>query len=263
MIHGETTLMHDRRSRRPVRRISVVLVTRAAAAGRVKTRLICPEISAGQAAAIHAAFMGHMRGLVEDVAAINPAAGGPHPQAAPASLIMDGLAVEWDPVLFVDPLDQPVEQFNWPGWRTVLQPPGDLGCRMKFAAAECFLKRADGAVFIGVDSVYLRAGHLHWAAVSLADCDAAMLPAHDGGYVAIGLRPAAEVLLDNIDWGTGAVAGQTRDRAAAAGLNLRTGEVLTDIDSPADMWNFMTLLQTRQDLAAKRLYSILRAIVPA
>ena len=257
MNSSETSVQHAAEGRRQVGKIALVLVTRAAAAGRVKTRLICPRISAGQAAEIHAAFMRHMRGLVEEVAAGNPAADGR--TSAPAV----GLPVVWDAVLFIDTLDQPEEQFNWPGWRMLLQPPGDLGKRMEFAAADCFAKGAAAAIFIGVDSVYLVAENVQWLAESLLDFDAAMLPAHDGGYVAIGLKPAAAVLLDNIDWGTSAVAGQTQDRAGAAGLRLRRGREMPDIDSPEDLRNFVAALQSRQDLAAKRLYSELRAIVPA
>ena len=75
----------------------------------------------------------------------------------------------------------------------------------------------------------------------LADRDALLAPAEDGGYVLIGVAleraPAAAVesLFADIPWGTGAVREATA--AAADGVGLRFGELAGhwDVDRPEDL----------------------------
>ncbi len=248
-------------------RIALVLVAKAAVIGRVKTRLISPRISARQAAAVHTAFLSFLRSLVETLAEFpaglfRQAAGGTAPQPPMAEAGRTGdFCIQ--PILFIDPLDQPREPFSWPGWRTLFQPGGDLGDRMRFCAGACFAENADAIIFIGVDSVHLTISLLQWMAQSLLKSHAAMLPAQDGGYVALGLRPQALPLLDNIAWGTAVVARQTMDRALNLRIVLTIGDQLPDVDTPEDVCLVLAAMAARQDSAAKSLYTSLRSIMTA
>ncbi len=73
------------------------------------------------------------------------------------------------------------------------QGPGDLGVRMSAALAEA-LAATDRAILIGSDCPDYTPAYLSAAFAALADRDAVLGPAADGGYVLIGLRrPAPEL----------------------------------------------------------------------
>lgn len=119
------------------------------------------------------------------------------------------------------------------GVRTRPQPPGDLGRRMQAAFDAAF---ADGRalVLIGSDCPALRAADLRAARAALGTHDAAFTPAEDGGYVLVAMaRPIAGVFA-GIDWGTGNVMRQTRERLAAAGARVCELPVRWDVDRPED-----------------------------
>jgi rSAM/selenodomain-associated transferase 1 len=114
----------------------------------------------------------------------------------------------------------------------------DLGARM----AHAFAVHGSPMLLIGTDCPALQTAHLAMAADLLRDGhDAVFIPAEDGGYVLVGLRQAQPRLFENIDWGSGQVMAQTRDRLA--GLDLRWAEPLTlwDVDRPADLARLATL----------------------
>ncbi len=120
------------------------------------------------------------------------------------------------------------------------QQGADLGERMR-NALESALARGEKAILIGTDCPLLDTPALARAAASLVDHDAVLIPAEDGGYVAIGLaRPVAA--FDGIAWGTPEVAASTRDRLAAAGVRWCELPALWDIDDAADLarWESMT-----------------------
>ncbi len=248
-------------------RIALVLVAKAAVSGRVKTRLVSPAISAQQAADVHTAFTIFLRSLVEKLAEAGAVFSGKSAGGAAPSVrtVNSGQGGDFlvQPILFIDPLGQPPESFAWPGWRTMIQPRGDLGARMSFCAKACFAETAEAIIFIGVDSVHLTLAHLEWMSQSLLKAKAAMLPAQDGGYVALGLWPEALCLLDQISWGSAAVARQTMDRATQAGIMLSVGDQLPDVDTPADLRLVMAAMASRQDSAARAVYTCLRSIMPA
>ena len=61
-----------------------------------------------------------------------------------------------------------------------------------------------------------------------------MGPTLDGGYYLLGLRAPAPRLFHDVRWGTGAVAAQTRARAAALGLRTQLLRPLRDVDTARD-----------------------------
>jgi rSAM/selenodomain-associated transferase 1 len=120
------------------------------------------------------------------------------------------------------------------GLRLVEQGDGTLGDRMHRAFDRALSVRA-GAVLIGTDAPSLDAARLRAAAATLAKADAVFVPAHDGGYALVGLRRPVPALFDGVAWSTDQVMCQTRQKAAACGLQLVELAAVADIDEPADL----------------------------
>lgn len=119
------------------------------------------------------------------------------------------------------------------GVRTRTQPAGDLGRRMQAAFDAAFADRR-ALVLIGSDCPALSAADLRAARAALRTHDAAFTPAEDGGYVLVAMsRPVAGVF-DGIDWGTGRVMRQTRERLSAVGARACELPVRWDVDRPED-----------------------------
>jgi len=113
------------------------------------------------------------------------------------------------------------------------QPDGDLGERMLTAFAETTTPA--GTLVIGTDCPALTPALLRQAANALAGHDAAVVPAEDGGYVLIGMRQAAPRIFDAVDWSTGRVMAQTRERLVEIGWRWQEFAPLWDIDRGADL----------------------------
>jgi len=113
------------------------------------------------------------------------------------------------------------------------QCSGDLGARMHAATATA-LARGERVVLVGTDCPDLDAAALAGIAAALDGADAALIPAHDGGYVAIGLARPQDVF-SGVPWSTPQVAAVTRARLATAGAHWRELPALRDIDDEADL----------------------------
>ncbi len=120
------------------------------------------------------------------------------------------------------------------GIATSDQGEGDLGARMARAARRS-IARGEAVLLAGTDCPGLTAARFVEAARQLAAHDAVLYPAADGGYVLLGLRTFAPGLFNDIPWSTDAVARLTRERMAACGWRVWTGETLHDIDRPGDL----------------------------
>ena len=140
----------------------------------------------------------------------------------------------------------------------------DLGARMHAAIGA----QPGATVVIGTDCPFLEPGDLVRAAGALrpagADvvtasgspstssrpsrlrpegADVVTVPAFDGGYVLIAVdRPRPE-LFAGVEWGTGRVLAQTRERAHAARLRLLELEARRDVDRPEDLEALAGVLQ--------------------
>lgn len=95
-----------------------------------------------------------------------------------------------------------------------LQGEGDLGQRM-WRALERALQQHSRVVLIGTDAPDLQAAQLAQAAAALRTHSSVFAPAHDGGYVLVGLSQPLPGLFDGIAWSTPQVMTQTRARVAA------------------------------------------------
>jgi rSAM/selenodomain-associated transferase 1 len=122
---------------------------------------------------------------------------------------------------------------RWPV--TVHQQQGDdLGERLATAASAA-LTRADAVVLIGTDCPELSNDYLCLAAQQLQSHDAVIGPAHDGGYVLLGLKRAAPSLFSRMPWGSAQVAALTIQRMQRLGWTWLELPTLHDIDRPEDL----------------------------
>lgn len=112
----------------------------------------------------------------------------------------------------------------------------DLGERMQYALNHA-LQQDDWAIVVGSDCPFLSREYLHRAAASLRNgADAVIGPAHDGGYVLLGIsRSADSALFDGVEWGSDKVMAQTLSRLDQLGWQYELLPVQSDIDRPNDL----------------------------
>lgn len=124
------------------------------------------------------------------------------------------------------------------GIKATDQGGGDLGERLA-RATERAIAGGDSAILIGTDCPSLGRDRLAVAAASLSRCDAFIHPAQDGGYALLALRRHSERLFSGIPWSGPKVYAATLDRLNALGWSHESGEVLRDIDEPADLKGYL------------------------
>jgi hypothetical protein len=186
----------------------LLLFTKPAHAGRVKTRLI-GDLSPGEAAELHAAFLADLVARLARGAftlrlawALDP---GEELPAGPAL----GLRQEGD----------------------------DLGERL-YRALSAAAGEAPFVAALGSDHPTLRLATVHRAFEALeAGADAVLGPAADGGYYLIALRAGAvqRPLFAGVPWSTPAVLAATLDRCRELGLAVELLPEAADVDTPEDL----------------------------
>lgn len=218
-------------------RPAVIVLAKAPRPGRVKTRL-SPTLTPAQAAAVHAAM------LICVLQRTRRHVPGEH------VLAVDGLET-WQETRIRLAHDVPlgtelaaalVEAAA--GWRLIDQGTGDLGARLEHTWRDT---GAGAVVFLGVDTPDVPAAALEAVVPALADVDAAIGPASDGGYWTLAARRHAPALLRGIDWGGSAVYHQTLAAAAREGLTWRSLPTWHDVDEPADLAALRHRLNPRKD----------------
>jgi rSAM/selenodomain-associated transferase 1 len=195
----------------------ILIFAKAPEPGRVKTRLI-PALGPEGAAALHGELLS---GVIARLAAARVAPielwCSPDPNAAP----FPRLAAEHRLACY-------------------RQHGPDLGERMAHAAADA-LGRGGPVVLIGTDCPPLDGDYLARALAAMADRDAVLGPAEDGGYVLLGLWRAAPELFADMPWGSDRVAALTRQRMAALGWRWAELPMLWDLDRPEDLARYRAL----------------------
>ena len=192
----------------------LILLARTPRPGRVKTRLV-PPLTDGEALALHGAM------LLDQIRFLrSSAASGREIEVrfdvpfAPEGQLGDALA------------DVPV------GW----QGEGELGHRMARAIEEAVRQGAERVAVVGADAPTLPRRLLEEALARVAGgAEAAVVPAWDGGYVAIATGGVRGALFEGIPWGTAAVLDRTRAAARAAGWRLLETAPWGDLDTAADL----------------------------
>lgn len=190
---------------------AIMVFAKAPVPGQVKTRLI-PALGEAGAATLHAAMLEYTLNKVSRLA------------DTAIRLYCQG------------DMQHPV--FRQAADRTALslhpQQGSDLGERMANAFAET-LPRYHKTLVIGCDCPALSPNDLQTAINALDDHEAVITPAHDGGYVLLGLRRFSPRIFADIDWSTERVFEQTTRKLDAAGLQWRAFEPRQDIDNPGDL----------------------------
>lgn len=111
----------------------------------------------------------------------------------------------------------------------------DLGERMAQAFAETFALGYERVLLTGTDIPRITADIFRQSFRELESCDAVINPTEDGGYYLIGLKRAREDIWDVPHYGTNTVFEDTLYRLERAGLRVRVGLTLRDIDTKEDL----------------------------
>ncbi len=207
----------------------VLLYTKPACPGRVKTRLIGvpPErgkryaLSAEQAAHLHAAFLGDLSERL--------IAGRFHLQVA--------WALEGDET-FPDGLVA--------GDEHVRQRGDDLGARLFHGLATAANRFATVAA-VGSDHPELELVTVEQAFAALdSGADAVFGPVEDGGYYLVGLRSGAvrRELFEGVPWSTGEVLAESLSRCRRLGLEVALLPAGHDVDVASDLQRLAARLRT-------------------
>lgn len=201
------------------KRPRLLVFARVPVPGRVKTRLIGALGEQG-AAAVHRALLRRTLEAARDIAEVERELWWDHAPAPgdPAA----GLAVAF-------------------GMTGRVQQGLDLGERMARPLAQT-LASAPAAVLIGSDCADCDGAYLRSSFVALAQADAVLGPARDGGYVLIGLRRVDPGLFAGLPWGGDQVLALTRARIEALGWRWHELPCRQDIDRPEDLAGFPGLL---------------------
>lgn len=203
----------------------VLVFGRAARPGQAKTRLI-PALGEQGAARLSADLLAHALATAAD--------------AAPAGLEL------WH--AGADEAGELAALSARFGATLHAQPAGDLGERMRYALARA-TDNATPALVMGSDAPLLTVSALRTAMTALASHDAVMAPAHDGGYVLLGVHSAPVELFDGIEWGGEDVAAVTRQHIAALGWDCYELPARPDIDRPEDLPSLAALGPAWRDWA--------------
>ena len=193
----------------------IVIFAKAPQPGSVKTRLI-PALGADGAAKLARCLLAHTlsQALAADVGEVELCM-----SPAPTDLAWQGIAI-----------DNAVKQ--------TAQEGGDLGARMARAVRRVSSQTQSpdrSVLLIGTDCPDLTSPLLKQAAQQLQMHDAVLLPAHDVGYVLLGLKSPCPELFTDMPWSTSVVAAETLRRMAMLKLSVWQGSKLHDIDEAADL----------------------------
>lgn len=196
----------------------VVQLAKAPVEGRVKTRML-PVLSPARCVALHQFLT---------VRVLQNLICNPSSATQPTSM-------QWDYELSCDRAHPFFDELNAKYTPKLSQQhDGDLGQRLQ---AIQLAHPSKITVLIGSDCPFLRREDIEALIEALRSelYDIALIPAHDGGYVALACSGAYPVLFNNIDWGSERVFAQTLVNADEAALRVRIFEPKHDIDRPEDL----------------------------
>ncbi len=124
------------------------------------------------------------------------------------------------------------------------QGGGDLGDRQQRAVEAALEQGAGAVVLLGGDCPYLETEVLEELERRLLENDLVVVPACDGGYVALGLRAWKDGLFAGVEWSTERVGEQLLNNAAALGWRVSIMPPLEDIDT-LEAWRKVCLTRSK------------------
>jgi len=143
------------------------------------------------------------------------------------------IPASWNRAVSFTPAEAEAEFRNWLGPNARYQPqcPGSLGDRQIHAMQSV----GTGPVTcLGGDCPYLTASLLEKIPATLDRSDGVLIPARDGGYVALSLCHLNPALFTGIAWSTEQVSSQLLNNARSLNLKLSVWSPLNDIDTAED-----------------------------
>lgn len=194
----------------------VSMFAKAPVAGRVKTRLT-PPLEPAEAAALHAAFLRDLGGMLDGLCRGDERIGASLARAGDASHPVFEALLEQ---AALEPIEQRGE---------------GLGERMKALTEEAFEAGIERLVIIGSDSPTMPARLIEQAFALLDEHDVVLGPSFDGGYYLIALGGAHVAVFDEIAWSTAEVLRETLTRCREAGLSVALLEFWYDVDDIEDL----------------------------
>ena len=194
-----------------MKKIRIIVMAKAPVAGFAKTRLI-PALGAAGAANLAQRLLLH---TINNVTEANLGAARLCVTPEPENPVWDTLRttanIEWE-----------------------AQSDGDLGQRLA-AASKHALAAGESVILMGTDCPALTAEVIRQAAHSLAQFNAVIIPATDGGYTLLGINEFHPSLFDGISWSTDKVCSQTLQRIRLLRWRVEVLSPLQDIDEPDDL----------------------------
>lgn len=122
-----------------------------------------------------------------------------------------------------------------PAFRKKQQQGNDLGLRMYNAFTETFAQGHQQLIIIGSDCYELTPAIVTEAFSALAQSDAVIGPATDGGYYLLGLKQPMPHVFEGIAWSTDTVAAVTMVKLYEQGYSVSMLQALPDIDEEKDL----------------------------
>ena len=198
---------------------AVVIMAKMPQAGAVKTRL-CPPLPPQTAAVLYRAF------LLDKIAQVRRLE-----QANPTIAYTPEESRDFFAALA-------------PDFTLIPQQGADLGERLANSFAQCFAAGYTGVLAIDSDTPTLPTDFLQQAVhlIATPQTEVVIGPTEDGGYYLIGLRALHRELFADMAWSTAAVVPQTRQRAAAKGLQIAWLPPWFDIDTVEDLQRLRAML---------------------
>jgi S-methyl-5-thioribose kinase len=127
----------------------------------------------------------------------------------------------------------------------------DLGRHLKDALQTLRAQGYQSVVFVGNDCVELRRDTVSDAFQACRDGKAFVSPAHDGGYVLLGVPPqASSDVFDNIEWSTSLTCVMQIKRLQDTDVPVRISEPANDVDTIEDLRALKERLTNSSNLIA-------------
>jgi rSAM/selenodomain-associated transferase 1 len=200
---------------------AVVLMAKATAVGRVKTRL-CPPLEPGESARLYACMLGDTAAEMSALTRVRR-------------------------YLFLDPPESvgSLRGHPFPAFEPHPQRGRDLGDRMRDAAATAFRHGADRVVIVGADCPSLSAGTVRQAFRELSTGASVVFgPSADGGYYLVGLSSPDERLFRDFRWGTSEVLRNAAARCRILSAPFSFLPPGRDVDTAEDLLALRTWART-------------------
>ena len=191
--------------------------------GKVKTRLI-PDLGETLATDIHKRLVNHLLKVLDLLQIEDRLQVEGQLKAETECWVAGDLTHP-----FVQDLAQRYELFEQQGL--------DLGERM-YNALLHGLQRHQQVVLVGADAFSLTPPYITQAFQTLEHKDVVLGPAHDGGYILVGLNKLHPEMFSDIDWGTGSVLAEQLENLNRCQLAYELLPEGFDIDDISDIRRF-------------------------